>query len=66
MNAALAVLTALGQKLLWDVLLNKRVLEWAFWWIVKRLVSSTSTPYDDEWYEKIKEEYDAVQERETT
>ncbi|MGI2068587.1 hypothetical protein [Shewanella baltica] len=48
-----------GTKLLVS-LASESLIEWAFFKIAKAVVKSTKTPHDDEWFQKIKETYEAT------
>lgn len=41
-------------------LIGEQMLEWALFKIAEQIVKSTETKHDDEWFEKIKTEYDKV------
>lgn len=49
-----------GTKLLVS-LASESLIEWAFFKIAKAVVDSTETPHDNEWFEKIKQNYDESQ-----
>lgn len=41
-------------------LIGEQMLEWALFKIAEQIVKSTETKHDDEWFEKIKTEYDKI------
>lgn len=41
-------------------LIGEQMLEWALFKIAEQIVKSTETKHDDEWFEKIKSEYDKI------
>lgn len=38
-------------------LIGEQMLEWALFKIAEQIVKSTETKHDDEWFDKIKSEY---------
>lgn len=41
-------------------LIGEQMLEWALFKIAEQIVRSTETKHDDEWFDKIKSEYDKI------
>lgn len=41
-------------------LIGEQMLEWALFKIAEQIVRSTETKHDDEWFDKIKAEYDKI------
>lgn len=41
-------------------LVGQEMLEWALFKIAEQIVRSTETKHDDEWFDRIKAEYDKV------
>lgn len=41
-------------------LIGEKMLEWALFKIAEQIVASTATKHDDEWFNKIKEEYEKI------
>lgn len=54
LKAALAFLTRLAASMA-----TEAMLEWLFFKVAGELVKRTDTPYDDEFYAKVKELYDS-------
>lgn len=57
-----AILVALRKVLskLLMTLIGEQMLEWALFKIAEQIVRSTETKHDDEWFDKIKAEYDKI------
>lgn len=41
-------------------LIGEQMLEWALFKIAEQIVRSSETKHDDEWFDKIKAEYDKI------
>lgn len=58
-TAIIFALRKILSKLLMS-LIGEQMLEWALFKIAEQIVRSTETKHDDEWFDRIKAEYDKI------